>query len=158
MFSDSLKLQTMQERQDAKAILRATRVVVQPSTYVLVGLADSEWTRLIEDPALSPRMSAPFMIFRDAHEVTLLLDEIDFGTMRHALRSAKVERGFRLLTFDTVMDFSVVGFLATVATILAEVGVSIVALSSFSRDHILVKQDDLANALKALGPHVEELC
>lgn len=158
MFSDSLKLQTMQERQDAKAILRATRVVVQPSTYVLVGLADSEWKRLIEDPSLSPRMSAPFMIFRDPHEVTLLLDEIDFGTMRHALRSAKVERGFRLLTFDTVIDFSVVGFLATIATILAEVGVSILALSSFSRDSILVKQDDLANALKALGPHVEGLC
>lgn len=158
MFSDSLKLQTMQERQDAKAILRATRVVVQPSTYVLVGLADSEWKRLIEDPALSPRMSAPFMIFRDPHEVTLLLDEIDFGTMWHALRSAKVERGFRLLTFDIVMDFSVVGFLATVTTILAEAGVSIVALSSFSRDSILVKQDDLANVLKALGSHVEELC
>ncbi|HCA56617.1 MAG TPA: ACT domain-containing protein [Blastocatellia bacterium] len=103
-------------------------------------------------------MSAPFMIFRDPHEVTLLLDEIDLGTMRHALRSAKVERGFRLLTFDTVMDFSVVGFLAEVARILAEAGVSIVALSSFSRDHILVKQVDLARALKALGPHVEELC
>ncbi|HMS07909.1 MAG TPA: ACT domain-containing protein, partial [Pyrinomonadaceae bacterium] len=70
----------------------------------------------------------------------------------------RVERGFRLLTFDTVMDFSVVGFLASVAEILTEAGVSIVALSSFSRDHILVKQDDLARALKALGPHVEELC
>ncbi|MBX3265260.1 MAG: ACT domain-containing protein [Acidobacteria bacterium] len=143
---------------DPKKLLLTTRVVVAPETYAFVGLADSEWKRLIEDPALSPRMSAPFMIFRDSHEVTLLLDEVDFGTMRHALRSAKVERGFRLLTFDTVMDFSVVGFLATVATILAEAGVSIVALSSFSRDSILVKQDDLANALKALGPHVEELC
>lgn len=143
---------------DPKKLLLTTRVVVAPETYALVGLADSEWKRLIEDPALSPRMSAPFMILRDAHEVTLLLDEIDLRTMQHALRSAKVERGFRLLTFDTVMDFSVVGFLATVTTILAEAGVSIVALSSFSRDSILVKQDDLANALKALGPHVEGLC
>jgi len=148
----------MQERKDQKTILSATRVVVQPETFSLVSLAEAEWKRLIEDPALSPRMSAPFMIFRDPHEVTLLLDEIDLGTMRHALRSAKVERGFRLLTFDTVMDFSVVGFLAEVARILAEAGVSIVALSSFSRDHILVKQVDLARALKALGPHVEELC
>ena len=148
----------MQERKDQKTILSATRVVVQPETFSLVSLAEAEWKRLIEDPALSPRMSAPFMIFRDPHEVTLLLDEIDLGTMRHALRSAKVERGFRLLTFDTVMDFSVVGFLTEVARILAEAGVSIVALSSFSRDHILVKQVDLARALKALGPHVEELC
>ena len=143
---------------DPKELLLKTRVVVAVETYALVGLSDAEWKRLIEDPALSPRMSAPFMIFRDPHEVTLLLDDIDLGTMQHALRSARVERGFRLLTFETVMDFSVVGFLASVAAILAEAGVSIVALSSFSRDHILVKQDDLARALKALGPHVEELC
>ena len=148
----------MEERKEPRLILKSTSVVVQAETYALVGLLDSEWKRLIEDPALSPRMSAPFMIFRDPHEVTLLLDDIDLGTMQHALRAARVERGFRLLTFDTVMDFSVVGFLASVAEILTEAGVSIVALSSFSRDHILVKQDDLARALKALGPHVEEFC
>lgn len=98
------------------------------------------------------------MIFMDAHEVTLLLDDIDFATLRHAVRDAKVERGFRMLTFDTVLDFNAVGFMAEVARILAEAGVSIIALSAFSRDHLLIKQGDLATGLKALGPHVAELC
>ncbi|MBC7899473.1 MAG: ACT domain-containing protein [Saprospiraceae bacterium] len=103
-------------------------------------------------------MTAPFMIFRDKFEVTLLLDEVDFGTIRHAVRDAKIEGGFRLLTFDTVLDFNVVGFLAEVARILAEENISMVALSAFSRDHVLLKQNDLAPALTSLGPFVGELC
>jgi hypothetical protein len=48
--------------------------------------------------------------------------------------------------------------LAEVARILAEAEISIVALSAFSRDHILIKQNDLAKSLKVLGEYVEELC
>jgi len=88
----------------------------------------------------------------------MLLDDTDFGTMRHAVRDAKIERAFRMLTFDIQLDFSVVGFMAVVSRILAEADVSIVALSAFSRDHLLIKQDDLAKTLKALGPFVAELC
>jgi hypothetical protein len=103
-------------------------------------------------------MTAPFMIFKEKHETTMLLDEIDFGTLRHAVRNAKIEKGFRLLTFDIELDFTVVGFLAEVARILAEAEIPILALSAFSRDHILIKQENLAEALKALGEYVEELC
>lgn len=142
----------------AADLLRNTSVSVTPGTFFLVSLQHAAWLKLLEDPALSPRMTAPFMIFRDQHEVTMLLDETDHGTMRHALRDAKVRGNFRLLTFETVMDFTVVGFLAEVSRILAEAGISIVAISAFSCDHILIGQDDLADALKALGPYVAELC
>jgi hypothetical protein len=103
-------------------------------------------------------MTAPFMILMDKHEVTLLLDETDFGTMRRAIRDAKVAGGYRLLTFDIELDLEVVGFMAEVSRILAEAGVPIMALSAFTRDHLLIKQEDLAKALKALGEHVGELC
>ncbi len=98
------------------------------------------------------------MIFSDKWEVTLLLDEIDFSTIHHAIREAKTERNFRLLSFDIELDFNVVGFLAEVSRILADANISIVALSAFSRDHILIKQNDLSKALKVLGEFVEELC
>lgn len=142
----------------AAELLKNSSVEVAPETFFLVSLRHEDWLRLLENPELSPRMTAPFMIFRDKFEVTLLLDEVDYGTIRHAVRDSKVQGGFRLLTFDTVLDFSVVGFLAEVSRILAEAGVSIVALSAFSRDHIMVSQADLPNALKALGPYVAELC
>ena len=139
-------------------LLKKTRVEVAPEMFTIVSLSHEEWLQLLENPELSPRRTAPFMIFKDKFETTLLLDEIDYGTMRHAVRDAKTERNFRLLTFDLIMDFSVVGFMAEVARILAEAEISIVALSAFSRDHILIKQDDLGKALKVLGNYVEELC
>ena len=142
----------------AEELLSKTRVEIAPETFSLVALRNEDWLKLLENPALSPRMTAPFMIFKDRWEVTLLLDETDFETMRVGLREARVERGFRLLSFDIELDFSVVGFLAFVSQKLAEAGISIIALSAFSRDHLLIKQADLANSLKVLGEFVEELC
>lgn len=143
---------------NALELLKKTRIEVAPETFTLCSLRHEDWLKLLENPELSPRMTAPFMIFKDKFETTLLLDEIDFETLAFAIREAKTERNFRLLTFDLVMDFSVVGFLAEVSRILAEAEISIVALSAFSRDHILVKQADLARSLKVLGEYVEELC
>ena len=95
-----------------KDLLKKTRVEVAPETFFLVALSDNDWLKLLENPELSPRMTAPFMIFKDKFETTLLLDEIDFGKLRGAIENAKIEGGFRLLTFDVELDFSVVGFLA----------------------------------------------
>jgi hypothetical protein len=139
-------------------LLKKTRVEVAFETYFLVSLSQQNWRKLLENPELSPRMTSPFMILMDKYEVTLMIDETDYQTCRHAIRDAKVEGGFRLLTFDLVMDFNIVGFMATVAKILADANISIMALSAFSRDHLLIKQDDLAKALIVLGEYVEELC
>ena len=139
-------------------LLRRTRVEVAPATFVLVGMRHEDWSRLLEQPELSPRASVPFMLLRDTNEVTLLLEEEDWLVMRHALREARVERGWRLVTLDIKLDWNVTGFLARVTEILAAAGIPIGALTAFSRDHLLIKQDDLGRALRVLGEHVAELC
>lgn len=139
-------------------LLRETRIEVAPATYVLLGLSHQDWTRLLENPELSPRADAPFMIFRDSSEVTLLVPEDEWLRIRYAARDARVERGFRMLTLDLELPWHVVGYLAQVTQILAQAQISVGALSSFSRDHLLVKQEDLGNALRVLGEHVKELC
>lgn len=98
------------------------------------------------------------MIFMDGHEVTLMLDDADLVNIRPGLTEAKIERAYRLLTFDIVLDHSVVGFMAEIARILAEAEVSILPISAYSRDSILIKQNQLATALRALGPYVDEIC
>jgi hypothetical protein len=143
---------------DPAALLSKARVTVAPATFYLVGLSHAEWARLLESPELSPRAASVFMLLKDEHEVTLLLEETDWRTMRHASRDARVEGGFRLLTLDIVLDWSVTGFMAHVTKLLAGAGISCGALSAFSRDHLLIKQDDLAKALRILGEHVAELC
>ena len=142
----------------AEELLRRVRVEVLPGTFVLVGMRHEDWRRLLENPELSPRAESPFMLLKDTREVTLLVEEDDWRAMRHAARDARVEAGFRLLTLDLELGWDVIGFLARVTAILAAAGVPVGALSAFSRDHLLIKQDDLPRALLALGEHVAELC
>jgi uncharacterized protein len=143
---------------DAAELLRQARVEVAPETFVLVGLRHADWARLLENPELSPRAGSSFMLLRDPFEVTLLVEESDWRAMRHAARDAKTEAGFRWVTLDVELGWDVVGFLAHVTQILAAEGIPVGALSAFSRDHLLIKQDDLGRALRVLGEHVAELC
>lgn len=145
-------------RVSAAELLRSANVEVAPETFALVGTTRTGLLELLGDNSLSPRMSAPFMIFMDPHEVTLILDEIDLANMRPGLTMAKVEAGYRMLTFNIVLELSVVGFMAEISRILADAGVAILPISAYSRDSLLIKQDDLAAALKALGPFVDEVC
>jgi hypothetical protein len=138
--------------------LRKTRVEVAPETFFLLSLRRTDWLKLLENPELSPRMSAPFMILSDRWEVTLLLDEVDYETIRHTVRDAKTQGNFRFLSFDIELDWNSVGFFAEISRILAEAEISIGAISAFSRDHILVRQENLAKALKVLGEYIEEVC
>lgn len=139
-------------------LLRKAKVIVSPEIYYLVSLRHEDWQRLLENAELSPRGTVPFMLMRDEFEVTMLLDEDDWRVMRHSARDAKVESGFRLVTLDIELSWNVVGFLAHVTTILAKENISVGAISAFSRDHLLIKQDDIGKALKVLSEHVAELC
>lgn len=141
-----------------KELLKGSKIEVAPETFYLVSLQESDWRKLLENPELSPRMTAPFMIFRDKREITMLLDETDFTTIKVAIRDAKTEGNFRLLTFDVELDFAVVGFMAEITRILAEAEISVLAISAFSRDHLLIKQADLSRALKALREYVDDIC
>jgi uncharacterized protein len=143
---------------DVEGLLRRTRVEVAPGTFVLAGMRREDWRRLLESPELSPRPEALFVLLQDPFEVTLLVEEEDWRAMRHAARDARFEAGFRLVTLDVELGWDVVGYLARVTALLAAEGIAVGALSAFSRDHLLIKQNDLGRALRALGPHVAELC
>jgi len=139
-------------------LLKDAEVIVDPGVYTLVGIRPEDWTRLLESPELSPRGTEPFMVLRDRKEVTLMLEQSDWTTLKHAVREAKVEGDYRLLTFDIELSWDLVGFLAEIARLLASAGVPVGALSAFSRDHILIKQEYLPAALKALAAKIPSLC
>ena len=56
-------------------------------------------------------------------------------------------RGFRVMG---QLDFSLIGILARISTILAENGISIFAISTFNTDYILVKEEKFEQALGVL--------
>lgn len=59
--------------------------------------------------------------------------------------------GWRALKVQGPLDFALVGILAGIATVLAEAGVSIFAISTHDTDYILVQESQLESAATALG-------
>ena len=51
------------------------------------------------------------------------------------------EDGWRALRIEGVLDFSLVGILAKIATILADCKIPIFAISTYNTDYVLVKED-----------------
>jgi hypothetical protein len=58
--------------------------------------------------------------------------------------------GWRLLTVRGPLEFDLTGVMAALAGELAAAGVTLLAVSTYDTDHILVKAADLTRALKAL--------
>ena len=62
----------------------------------------------------------------------------------------EVERGWRALKVGGTLGFELIGVLDSIITPLAENGVSVYTLSTYSTDFILVKANLLAKAIKVL--------
>ncbi len=62
----------------------------------------------------------------------------------------EAERGWRCLKVEGPLDFGEVGILLSLAKPLADVDVSIFALSTYDTDYLLLKEKDFDRAIKAL--------
>jgi hypothetical protein len=94
-----------------------------------------------------------FTVTRTPDELSLTCPEADTP---HDL--AKCERGWRAFKLHGPFDFGLTGILASVLNPLAEASVGIFALSTFDTDYVLVKEENLENAIEALrraGHHIE---
>jgi hypothetical protein len=60
------------------------------------------------------------------------------------------EKNWKLLTLDVVFSLNTVGILAKISCVLAEKGISIMAISAYSRDHFLIREEDKEKAILAL--------
>lgn len=100
---------------------------------------------------LDPGQGVPGPIAEGFYSVTVTGDEISVVCLAQAAPAGeKCESGWRILRIDGVLDFSLIGILATVSTILAAARVSLFAISTFDTDYILVKQADMVKAVDAL--------
>ena len=87
-----------------------------------------------------------FAIIKDKSELTVVIEE----SKLNEVSAFGVEAGYKLLTFDMTLPFGMVGFLSRISTALADEKISILAFSSFSTDHLMVKQDDADRTKKVL--------
>ena len=138
---------------DIRKLIAATEVVLYPEPLMIVSVSrdeEDEARRLMED--LEPFSSITF----DVSEVSLVLKTEEWEDIKENFHDYEEEGPYRLITFDIVLDLAIVGYLAVISRILADSGISIYALSTYLRDHILVKESNAETAMEVLKGLIEE--
>jgi hypothetical protein len=82
----------------------------------------------------------------DKNEITLVIEQGKINKKE----IIEIEKNWKILTFDVVLPFGLVGFLATVSKALADERIGIYVISAYSTDHILIKGKDIVKAKKKL--------
>lgn len=117
---------------EIKDYFKGCRIIMQKGTYVII-------------KSKRPYSEA-FANIMDGKEITVVIDQSKYNEED----VVEIEKGWRILTFDVVLPSDLVGFLAEISRILAEEGVPIFVVSSYSTDHILVKERDVTKARRRL--------
>ena len=68
--------------------------------------------------------------------------------------AVKFEKDWKIITIDGKLDFSLIGIISKISSLLAENGISIFVISTFDTDYFMVKQenfDKTIELLKAIG-------
>jgi len=60
-------------------------------------------------------------------------------------------RSFKIIQFETIIPVNLIGFIAEIANSLAKENISILLLSSYSTDHIIVMKKDLKKTIETLN-------
>ena len=87
----------------------------------------------------------------DFFSITKTSDELSIVCYQENIpNDIKCEKDWRILEVEGPLDFSLIGILASISTILSQSGISIFAISTYDTDYILIKEKDIANAIQSL--------
>jgi hypothetical protein len=126
----------MEGERDLAKLLETMQPELQPGgmVFATVPLAEGQ-----------PRGLDPVMAFREREGWTLILDE---DTALKAGLAATFR--CRMITLDVHSSLKAVGFIAAIATRLAEAGMGVNPVAGFHHDHLFVPADRAEEAMELL--------
>ena len=131
-----------------------TKLVILPEDYLMIRLpADTkpipgEWYR----PA-----TTRFAVFvREPKDITLIVPRRKWLRMQHMFKKPQVSEAMKVIIFDIELGINVYGFIAAISQVLANAKISLMPVSSFHRDHILVRKKDLPRTVRLLHNFLED--
>ncbi|KIV84993.1 hypothetical protein PV11_00734 [Exophiala sideris] len=121
-------------------LLSTLTVIIHPATYVFLTLTDSQDVTSLHIPFHDIIMS-----FREAEGVTLILP-------LHIAETEVLDYEYRcrMITCNVHSSLEAVGFMAHIATKLAEKGISVNPVSGYYHDHLFVPEDKAEQATEIL--------
>jgi hypothetical protein len=87
-----------------------------------------------------------YFIGKTEDELSLVCDTSDVPAS-----TLEREDGWRGFVIEGVLDFSLIGILSKISSILADNKIGIFAVSTYNTDYILVKEENFDRAMKALA-------
>jgi len=86
------------------------------------------------------------------YSITRTFEELSIVCSQESISDdVKCEKDWRMLKVEGPLDFSLIGILSSISTVLAHSKISIFVISTFNTDYILVKNKDFDNAISALS-------
>ena len=94
----------------------------------------------------------------DFYSITKTEDELSIVCLEENLQGElKCERDWRILKIEGPLDFSLVGILSKISTLMADNKISIFAISTYDTDYILIKEKDIENAIDILNKDIYDI-
>ena len=119
-----------------------------PETHFAVASIPHEYFCEVVD--CLPEIEGYVALIRDKAEITLILAEEHWRKLEHRFPGSQAQFQRRLIRFDTIFDFSLVGFIAEISRALAEADISILSISTYSTDAVLIHESRYDDALAAV--------
>lgn len=86
-----------------------------------------------------------FFVGKTDEEISLVCETADAP-----IETLEREDGWRGFRIQGVLDFSLVGILSKISTVLSQSGIGIFAVSTYNTDYIFVKEENVGKASAAL--------
>ncbi len=119
---------------DVKEAIPKSIATVMKGTYVYVK------TDKLEKPDIH------FMVSKDKDEITVVTEKAN----AEKLNALEIVGDYKLIEFKPAVPFQTVGFLAKIAEVIANQGMNILIVSTFSKDYIMIKEELLEKGIQAL--------
>ena len=102
--------------------------------------------RLAPDSPLPDWANGGFIsITRTVDELSIVCPQVNVP------EGVKHEGGWRCMKVEGPLELSLIGILASLTTALAQANINVFAISTFDTDYLLVKEERLEEAVRALG-------
>jgi hypothetical protein len=138
----------MDKSSSIEQIFPHTRLYTDDLCYDIVHFPKNEREKALQ--LLDSGQSTFSTFIQDKDEITVVVPSAVLADFADSPQGTEVSGGWRLITFDIILEHDVIGFMAVISECLAGAGVSIFALSAYERDHLLVPAGQFDTAWQTL--------
>ena len=130
------KLGETQLTEALRQVISQSPVVLHPARYAVLQVENC------------PDPRPHFLVCHEADEITVITTEQEAQRLSGVRQR---EQWFRLLEFRMSTPFATPGFLATISQAIAARGLNQLLVSTFSKDWLLLREEDLSSGWEILG-------